>query len=402
MADNNGTLTVRASRMPLALICPGSTRGGLGIDPYHPASVMGTCAHVVYKAIADGNLDDLPEDFDEICASYNCDPDEMRPMMYMVLRWWVGIRGDYPDSVGEQHLTAQVSDGFLISCHPDRWALIQPTKPNGTATIRVCDVKSGFLDSDAGDQIRAGWCTVWAHVRSTGLLKTDNVRFEADLCRPRLNLEDQMYASETTLLAWMQRCYDEVYNWDGAYHPGAHCHRCPLSVACTARDAYMAGTVRDITAQDEHSSIKLAMLNLTCDDMPRRRAAGQYLHGILEAGKIIAERCDGLREVIKKHAQEKGDIPISDDKAWHISPTNRVRVNLSDAWGSLPEKLADDLLKSTWLSQSAVTTAAKRHDIDGKGLVKSLDTAGAVRVTKSESLRVCNLIPTPTKERSQS
>ena len=384
--DTAEDLTVRASSMPLAMVCPGSVRGGLGVavDPYHPASETGVCAHEVFRQIADEELDDLPDSFEQTCSSYSVSADDLRPMMHTVLRCWQSIRSEYPNSIGEQQMSAQIVPGLTVTGRPDRYSLV---KDGNTTIIRVFDLKSGFLDTDAQNQIRTYWALVWSTVDGP-------VKFQADLCRPRLDAHDQMAWSEATMLKWLGRVRDEVYQWDSVYRPGSHCYRCPLALACEARDKMMAGMAKDIASTSESSPVRLAMIHLNSTNLKQRMAAGEYLHRLMEMGKTISERCDSIREVIKRTAKDSGPVPISRDKEWRITQTRRARVNVGDAADVVGEHLPE-FLKAAWLTQSAVTALAKRLGIDPKALLQDLDAAGALRSSSTDSMRVCNIITAP-------
>ena len=377
-------LTVRGSRLPLAMLCPGSIRGGLGVDPVHPLATQGSALHYVMEAIVRDRLENLPADFESRCQSFNVDPEDIRDACLQAMRVWLRIRDDYPDPQVETALSCRITDDFVLTTHPDVYSIVDPGDGK-TITVRVADWKSGFSDSDHSDQVYAGWAAV-----SSLIPAGKSVRFEADIVRCRINAHDQMYSSEQNLHRWLTRVRDHVFHWDGAFHPGPHCHRCPMSLACDAKGEMVKGLVRDLTGDDD-TGMNVAMAQVQSADADMQRKGAAHIFGILEMAKVLNERANMFRSIIKNSCAETGPIPISDTKQWSMVKTTRTSINLGRGQDIL--KRFSNVYNNAWISRTSLTNAVRGTGTDVDALLGELDRSGAMRQTKTDSMRVVNLAP---------
>ena len=387
-------LTIRASSGGAADLCPGSIRGELEIDPVNSASTTGTCAHDIMAQIIRQGLDELPGNYDEICQSYTAvDPDDLRPVVNVMIRAWQQRREYYPDPNIEQQLKCELAPGLRVIGHPDVDSVCPPSKGDDKHVIRTWDTKTGYLDRDHTVQIYLYWLLRWAQ---SGL-PADTVRFEADIVKPRLLLVDQMSDSAEGVLAWMRRFVQNVGDWDGVFHPGVHCHHCRRGFDCQARDQWMASLVRDLTDESDNAKLKLCMRQITDKDPAVRIRAGQYLAEIMGVAKSAAERGEAIRGTLREYAKT-APIQISDDWELRIVESTRARINLRDAAPVIGAGMPE-FLGQAWLSRTALNKAAKAAGLDSKALSTDLEEAGVVRMSRSSSLRQCKI--NKTKETKQ-
>jgi hypothetical protein len=335
------------------MLCPGSIRGGLGVDPVHPLATQGSALHYVMEAIVRDRLENLPADFESRCQSFNVDPEDIRDACLQAMRVWLRIRDDYPDPQVETALSCRITDDFVLTTHPDVYSV--------------------------------GWAAV-----SSLIPAGKSVRFEADIVRCRINAHDQMYSSEQNLHRWLTRVRDHVFHWDGAFHPGPHCHRCPMSLACDAKGEMVKGLVRDLTGDDD-TGMNVAMAQVQSADADMQRKGAAHIFGILEMAKVLNERANMFRSIIKNSCAETGPIPISDTKQWSMVKTTRTSINLGRGQDIL--KRFSNVYNNAWISRTSLTNAVRGTGTDVDALLGELDRSGAMRQTKTDSMRVVNLAP---------
>lgn len=233
-------MKIRASRLPLAMTCPASNHPEaykLNADSH--AARLGTAVHewLATRIASPAELSALGDEaFEQLVVKYSLDSEEsaagvsvneLRRLCLAAHRLWREVEHWFPSPAVEVSLEKDL-DGIELTGHVDCLSYVESTR-----TIHVNDHKTGFLDSDHGDQIRA-----------YGLMALDRYpdadRVHTCLLRVRDFERDHETYTRAELLAWAERVRARLLVDADVYNPGRHCAFCPRRLTCAAFRDWMA------------------------------------------------------------------------------------------------------------------------------------------------------------------
>jgi hypothetical protein len=275
---------VRASGMPLAFACPGSTHAAaVPVDEESYPGRLGTAAHLVLRSLAEtGSIqwDAIPE----VAARYAVDADEIRMLAGMATKLWPKLAPSFPNALTELPLSAEFFPGWTLSGHVDLLSM------SGTVA-RAGDWKTGRIDSNHAQQMRA---------YAALLLLEDHELTEATATVIWIrDGEIESYTMDRAgLRAWLEELVARVVGWDGVYHPGRHCGYCQRSHECEASTAYVR---RDVAAISDRALVARAEGELSL--MPPAEIIELHRKAELVAGYAYR-----VKDAIKRHVLEHGAI----------------------------------------------------------------------------------------------
>jgi len=300
-------LDLRASAMPAAFLCPGSIRRPVvRIREEGEAANLGSAVHEALRPL----VEDGAAAFDrvsDLAEEYGCDPDELRMLISCGAKLWKQVEASFPNAVTEQPMKLDLGDGYVLTGTTD---LISGT----SESLRLGDWKSGRKDSDYSNQMRAygamallGWPTADAPESATVTalwLRT---------------IEAQNYTiTRDAAIRWLDELRDRVIQWDGIYHPGAHCTYCRRAHECEARSALVRRSIADVLGGVSSAQALEAM-------------APDQILDLHQRATLILGVADQVRKAIKAHVEMNGDV-VGTDQRLTITTENRRRLQTVPAF----------------------------------------------------------------------
>lgn len=367
---NHESLEVRVSALPLAFICPGSTRRpSLPVVDTSVAKRLGTAAHEVLQSLAEtGSIDWalIPG-----AATRNAiDPEELRVLCATAQKLWPAIRASFPDAMAEFELSADLVPGLTMTGHVDALTV------RATAG-RALDWKTGRKDRDYSQQVKGYAALVLANhpelEEATGTI---------------VWLRDQSIENYTMKRAalgpWVLDLAERVIAWDGTYQAGHHCTECPRSHECQAANAMVR---RDVAAFSDKSIAE----HIETDIATMAPAAVVELHRKASTVAFLAHR---VKAAIKDHVLAHGDV-VGDGVMLTIEEGSRRALNPLEAWPVLEAAglTSAELAGCMRLFITSVEDVVAKKAGRGKGagairkLEADLEKAGAITTEKTETLK---------------
>lgn len=356
MSESTRTpLALRASFAPVACKCAAATvPPRVRIESGGPEADLGSAVHeILAGAIGSGGC--WP-DADWVARKWGADPGEV----YALARWawnrWQGtddrpgLSQWFPAPVVEEELIWTHPAGVTLSGHPDVVSVA------GDA-VHGADWKSGFVDADYADQLRA-----YALLALNEHPGADRAYFA--LVRIREQCIDGFWFTRAELDAWAYRLSIHLRKTE-AYNPGPWCGRCPRLHECPA----VMSEIRQLHGELAHGEPLL--LRLPAD----RRARAAMLTSLHARAKLAEGRLAKLKEIIRAEVEAAGGaLPTGDGAELRLVEQEQKRLAPREA---LPV-LLDGYLTHEQLHE--VMTLPK-------GKVEDLVAAGAGRGKGAAALR---------------
>lgn len=350
-------MKLRASRMPLTLACPASLDESdcLKIEGDPSAAHLGTAVHAIMADIVTHGYDSVP-DVSVIAAQYGVtDRDEMERLSAYGLKAWRELSAFAPAPTVEEHYEI-ATPYFTLSGHVDVLSV-------SSDKAVIIDWKTGWLQSDASDQMRAYAFLVAAH---NPIIQ----EFAAFVVRHRYGYYDVLRFTREELAAWNLRVNEAILNTN-IFRPDAHCRFCPRRYNCPAQTAMIRRTVESLGADGVVAPLSLSLY--------RRATAVKHM-------------VDDYVQALKTHILTFG--PIEQD-GYELSIITEMHDKI-DPLAAWPHMVAagltdEHIAKAVRLSKGALLDAVgELAPPRGKGKAKAefmekLNDAGCVR--KDEVLK---------------
>ncbi len=370
-------IRLRCSSAPIAFKCGGSVRlGAVPVNEAHEAAGVGTAAHEGLATLVETgrvDWDAVPSIATRHCAN---EP-ELRALLSAGSKLWEQVKDRFPGARSELGLSFTVrfaSGGTLeLTGHPDVLAII------GTLA-RVADHKTGRLDSDYAEQLRAYMALVLMLNPSLELAEA-LILWIRDLDGEPL---EPYSMDQAGMEAWLGRVEREIVNWDGVYRPGSHCMYCQRSHECGAANALAR---RDVAAlMDESVDYAIESIRDLVRDTPDRAIQ------LAELAREIEKRATRVLAALKEEVIARGPA-VGTSKRLDLQLSNKREVLAFEAFPVLQDELTDTELASVIsVSIAKAEDAVKSKAGKGKGaaaaraLLKRLEEAGAIQTNTSVSL----------------
>lgn len=368
-------INLRASGLPLALLCPGSVRPpGLAIDDAADASAagLGSAVHEALRPLVEAGevaWSLVPG----IAARHRASADEVRMLCGLATKIWPLISASFVGALTELEMSAYLPPWngieILLRGHADMLSV------DGTKA-RIGDWKTGRKDHDYSEQMK-GYAAL--------ALLEDHALTEATATVIWLrDAELETYTMDRPKLAeWLGELTERVLNWDGVYHPGRHCPFCPRSHECAAADAMMR---RDVSAM---ISPELDNVETSLALMPPEQVID-----LLSKADMVRRAADRVRNAIKAHVEVRGDI-VGQGVRLTIERYDTRELDVAKAWPVLEAAGFNDgdFAACVDLSVSAVEkrVALKAGRGKGAGAVRDLkvklEEAQAVKLKEKSTLK---------------
>lgn len=322
------TLTIRASRVPLALLCAGSVHApAVQIETESEPANAGTAVHeMLADAIAYGRPDwnSIPE----IAAKHRCEEKDLRFLLNGGWSMWQRVAdGCYPDPSVEQALE-HTAHGLTLTGHTDVMAY--------DSHVEVLDWKSGRKDKDYSGQLRA--------YALLGMAARGAPSARATIAWIRDDELERYTMTREAADAWFAGLAKHLLEWDGVYRVGPHCEHCPRAHECPAGQALAKANVEMFAqggatlALEELSPDELIALLARADGV--RRAAEEFRSRVrslvLARGRTITGSKEQLvfDEHPRRHLRVMQAMPVLREAGLTDHDLNAVlRAQLTDLEG---------------------------------------------------------------------
>lgn len=230
------TLEIRASRLPLAMVCPASMQStsSYTLDTDGEAARLGTAVHEwLGQKIATQDIGN-DEIFETLAIKYNLKADDVRSLSIRAWKLWREIEQWFPSPIVEGSLSKDLGPVRLTG-HVD----VMRYRPD-TQTLFVNDHKTGWLDGDHSDQVKA--------YALMGLEQfPEAVTAHTCIMRVRDYSTDFDQYTRDQLAAWSERVVDRLISDRDKYHPGRHCSFCPRRLTCDAYRDWIRWAIEILT-----------------------------------------------------------------------------------------------------------------------------------------------------------
>ena len=355
--------SIRCSRLPLALACPGSLIGDWSAEGDDYAARLGSAVHHV---LAD-HLCRRGWDTDATAVAFSVDPAELESLVFQAVKLWDGLRSLFPDAQAEKEMGYGDSRLMLTGT-----ADVVHYDPD-SREVRVLDWKTGREDADHEEQLK-GYC--WLAI---------NIYPEADVARGcvvriRDGLADWTCYTREALAAWWETVTERLKNLC-VYRPGPHCTRCPHARGCHAN--------RDTIRQ----AAQVLM------DQPRYNLPATELGNLYDRVRIVEVLCEQARNAIKAEVAARGGrIDLGNGRTLEIAESVTRKVDYAAGREVVAEALSD--LSDDWfyriltvnksaLDKAIMETAPRGQKTARLNEVYSrLEAAGAIQTTTTQRLEV--------------
>ncbi len=345
------------------------------INASNDAADVGTAGHDGLAALVrTGQID--WDKVGELASKYGVDETELRVLLALGLRLWLLVKDSFPNASTEVAMKHQLG-AVLLTGHSDVLG------SSGTI-LRILDWKLGRLDSDYREQL-LGYCAL-------ALLTTPGAtEAEAGVGWVRECEYEPHTMTRAGLYDWLQRVENEIVQWDGVFHPGAHCQYCPRSHECSAANALARRDMAILMDQD---------LPARLEDVETVRAfvrahPDQAIE-VLEIARRAEKQAGRVVAALKDEVMRDGDI-VGEGKRATLQTAEKRHLNVLQAFPVLQEELGfgdQELAEVVSISLSKTESVVAKRAGKGKGagavrdLGDKLAKAGAIETSTSVSLVV--------------
>lgn len=366
-------LTIRASSVPHALLCPGSLRtadDAVRMNVGGELANLGTAGHFCAQDLVEhGSVhwEGLPA----VATRFGIEEDELRAISAIATRLWRselptgGLLSDtFPNALTEVDLRHE-SETLVVTGHADIVSI-------GGSIGRIGDWKFGFRDSDPKAQLKT----------YAALLLLDNPELTsatATILWVREQQIENYTMGQEAARAWFEHLEERLACWDGVYRVGPHCEHCQRLHCCPAG---MELARRDVRAfLDESAKDRLTQMqpDEIIDTLDLARRVGRYAAACAKA--------------IKDHVITNGDVTGTDRIATIAHEPRRALAPLAafpvlQELGFADEDMAAVMHLSIGRAEDIVAARApKRGGAAAKRqLAARLEAAGAIEETTVDKL----------------
>ena len=299
---------IHASKMPLYARCPGAFHhGGIEIDFPNVAADVGTEVHGNLSALLrDGVLPDMGDATDEV-----------RALTFIGKKWWDEYGHLFPDPAVEERALYDSGGGWAVCGTPDACAIAD-------GTLRVLDWKTTRLD-DA--DYRAQLMTyLWLAMAELGPDGFTEAQYVIVYLRDKTHEVSRRLTHDDVFRWGAWELINRVINWDGTYHPGAHCRYCPAFASCEARAAIVQST---------------ALALIEGGGLP---STGEELLDLYRKAQVVEKAISDFRDAVRLEVEKAGGRIDCGDAELALVESERADIDVRAAWPHLRAALPDGKL----------------------------------------------------------
>jgi hypothetical protein len=359
--------TIRCSRLPLTFACPASLYAETPINESGEAAALGTAVHAgLAPLVRTGSID--WDGMPDLARRHGVSVDELRAHCGCGAKLWEQVKESFPRAMTEVPVSAEVIPGLTLTGHIDLISV-------AGSIARIGDWKDGLLDSDYIEQVYGYGVLVL-------ILYPELTEVSSTLLWTRSQEVEHYTITRDDSEAWVERLHSEVVNWDGVYHPGAHCEHCPRTAECGASKALVrraVGAFLDPSAGEMADSLAT---------MPP-----ETLVELAERAKVVGGLAERVRTALREHVMAHGDV-VGGGSRLTIETQNKRKLDPEKTWPVLEGMGFRDaeFCECVSISMSDVESIVANRAGRGKGaaakraLKEQLEAAGAISTTEIRKL----------------
>lgn len=362
--DITQIVRLRPSALPLAFHCPASIRGsGILINETNEAAGAGSAFHeLVCHLVEDGTIE--WDRVNEISDKHGgADDQEVRILCGKACKIWPELQIHFPRAMTEVRV--------------EKFLTVKDLKIGGTMdgisisgdVARILDWKSGRLDSDYWQQVRAYGCMI--------LLEFPQLReCTVTIVWVRKGEFENYTLTQADAAEWLRELEARVINWDGVYCPETkYCSHCPRGHECEARNRLVR---RDVAAI---ADLDLDSLEASLATMP-----AEQIIALTRKAKTVARYGAAVLDAVKAAVLDGKAIEANGVELTVESEVRR-ELDTKKAWGVLDEHFGftdEDFGEVVKMRVSAIEKRVAKNAGKGNGaaavrdLKNRLELAGAV------------------------
>ena len=366
--DMGKVVRLRPSALPLAFHCPAAIRGsGILINETNTAAGAGSATHeLLCHLVEDGTIE--WDRINEISDKHGgADDQEVRMLCGKACKIWPQLLPFFPRAMTEVRIDKSIElYGLKIAGTMDLISI-------SGDVARILDWKTGRLDSDYWQQIRAYGCMV--------LLEFPQLReCTVTIVWLRKGEFENYTLTQADAREWLRELEARVIDWDGVYCPETkYCSNCPRGHECEARNRLVRRDVAAIADLDI-DSIEASIATMPADQIialtRKAKTVARYGEAVVQAVKAAVMRgqaieANGVELTVESEARRELDA----QKTWSV---------LDQSFGFTDEDFAD-VVK---MRVSAIETRVRKNAGKGNGaaavrdLRNKLELAGAVEINE--------------------
>jgi len=363
-------ISLRASRMPLAFTCPGSTiPPAIPISESSEEAALGIATHEALRSLAERG-DVVWHDIPRIATAHGAKADDVLMLCRMARNLWPSLAESFRDCLTEVPLKAELGGGITLTGHADLLSI----RDN---VARAADWKTGRADSDYSAQMRAYGALVM-------LENPDLAEVTITIIWIRAGEIENYTMHRLHVVEWLRELQARVLQWDGVYHPGKHCGYCPRSHECAAHNALVRRDVAAMTDVELGERIESTLATMRPD----------AIVDLLRKADSVSDVATRVRAAIKAHVVARGDI-IADGTRLTIETQQRREVVADRAWPLLEDAgfESKDFAAAVDFRIGALEKVVATKAGRGKGaaavraLMAQMEAAGALQLKEQPILK---------------
>lgn len=320
MIQKHSELTIRASRMPLALNCPPSLDAPYDFNIDTEAARLGNAVHE-HNAKRIENPSFVPDDeyFRLLQVKYGLtEESDLKRLSHNSWKLWLEIKDK------NWFLKPKVEKAHSVTIGKITYTGHLDVSDHQLQTNFVADHKTGFLDHDVIPQIKV-----------YGLLSfdmyPDTYTCYTVVPRPRYFSIDQEPYTRDELMAWHEYVENRLLNERNAFNAGTHCSSCPRRLTCQAYRDWVQSAFELLSGPVKN--------DLTVESDPKQIEA-------VYSARLVLDKLQKEAQAVLKAlaASNMGSLPLTDGYVLRIESEVHKKIRYKQALPVLQERFEADEL----------------------------------------------------------
>ncbi len=362
-------ITIRASSVPRISVCAASAQPpSQRVNWSSEYSRLGTATHRAFESHVQRQSFDL----DDIAKDERVEVADLRRSFGFLLSAWSTASQWFPEPQIEKQLEwTDQKRGITLTGKPDVVSV-------RGKDLRVGDWKSGFIDRDAGPQLKA-YCFLAA--KQHGCSETHGIQINT-----RLRGGEGWQWSIQDLEEWWDGFAGQILSGADKFSAGTHCQFCQRWAECPAGRKYLRQASE-------------ALIEVSGRDLIENYGEGMEdsrLVELAEQRKMVADACDLIQAMLKREVCSRGGQIVHADgkRSLVITETTNRPILFDKGEAILRDRLGDRLAECLSVKKGAVEEIVKADaPRGGKGhavddLMERLDEAGALGAEPVQKLEI--------------
>lgn len=366
-------MKIRASRLPLAMVCPASMQpADYDLNSDSEPARLGTAVHE-WLAMRIAKPEQLlgDEAFEHLGVKYSLEVDDIRALALRAWQLWREVQQWFPRPQIEVAMSIDLGVGLVeLTGHCDVVSYSEEQR-----IVFVNDHKTGFLDSDHSEQVKAYGLMALQKFPAAEQVHTC-------VMKVRDFVTDHANYSRSELMGWADRVVERLVNEGQSYQPGRHCSFCPRRLTCQAFSDWVRWAVELLSGGD--------FIDFTGSPTP------ELVRKVYDAKAVLKRLADEAQEVLRTLTAGSGGS-LSRDDEYQLQLVSQIRqtVLFRESWPVLSGLVEQDFWNQVFrVSKTELLTLIKLGAGRGEKkqavveLMAKLEAMGALAETTIERLEL--------------